>query len=31
MNKKILIFAALSGLCAVALGAFGAHKLKELL
>jgi uncharacterized membrane protein YgdD (TMEM256/DUF423 family) len=32
MNKRsILIFATVSGLCAVALGAFGAHKLKELL
>jgi uncharacterized membrane protein YgdD (TMEM256/DUF423 family) len=31
MNRKILIFATISGLCAVALGAFGAHKLKELL
>lgn len=31
MNRKILIFATISGLCAVALGAFGAHRLKELL
>ena len=31
MQKKLLIFASLSGFLCVLLGAFGAHKLKELL
>jgi uncharacterized membrane protein YgdD (TMEM256/DUF423 family) len=31
MQRKLLIFASASGICAVALGAFGAHGLKPLL
>ncbi|MGB0895856.1 MAG: DUF423 domain-containing protein [Flavobacteriaceae bacterium] len=31
MNKRILIFAAIFAVAAIVLGAFGAHKLKELL
>ena len=31
MNKRILISAAILAIIAIVLGAFGAHKLKELL